>query len=453
MGENAAASEPYEYAEPLMDNVAPDQGQVYASPILNPAVPTAQMLPLRHTATVSIAQPESAQTKDAQASAPRSASITASADEDDADVSDNERLSNVQTRSGRLPQFKRRYTSGQETPLTKKQMIARAKRSVPELQGPAFSTRRRTRGAIDDEEDSCAYPSPPLVQHDTSSGEQVTPNFPNVTHTRSNDEEIRDTMRGNSSEVIVVASEQDVRSNSGSSVEDAIIVDLQDDPIITDAGHDNFAHAHSTDIDSDAPLRPRTSKKSPAKLAPRRLVVPIKVTAPSEDDEYLRQRLASKLLDILPKKLQQPNALLLSGTLSLLESRFKIEHLRIQKFYPKEFLNHKESFERWTECLRHVIQFYSSTKFNGNLSTRPDFLKTIPFERKAVLMSPFFHGRPALTEWREKRGMSVTDIANEVGSLLFHLAPWDDWVDLQEVQQMTLGFTEDLLAWFNQASR
>lgn len=450
MGEDVAASELNENSEPFTGNMTSDQGRAHASPILNPAVPTAQMLPLGNNAITNIAQADIARSENVQASASRLTFTMASADDEFASGSGNEGPSILQARPGRLSQIKRRYTSGQPTPLTKKQKMARAQKSVTDLKAPALSTRARTRGEVDDAEDldATSYPSPPLVRHDTLLDGEVTRNFPNISHTIRDVEQTKDIRRGGLSERSVSAPDQDVRSNSGRSADDAIVVDARDSPAPGDTEDDDANRMQGTDIDSDAHLQPRASKKSPAPAAPRRLVVPIKVTAPSEDDEFFRQRLASKLLDVLLEKLQQPNALLLSGTLSLLESRFKIEHLRLQKVYCKKFNNHKESFTRWIECLRDVMQFYTSTEFNGNLSTRPTFLKAVPFKRKIDLMKPFVHGRVSLTAWRKERGISIEDVSNEVGSLLFHLASWDDWADVHDVEQMTLGFTEELLAWF-----
>jgi hypothetical protein len=147
--------------------------------------------------------------------------------------------------------------------------------------------------------------------------------------------------------------------------------------------------------------------------------------------------------------LQQRNISLWSDMLSLLESRFKTEHLQLKNIYREKFVNLEQSFNHWTTCLRLVIQFYDSGGFHGNLSTRKEFLKTIPpSKRKMILVKPIITQCALVYGWHRQRGIDIEDSTKEVGSLLTHLAAWDDGVDIERVEQTTLDLTKEVWAWF-----
>jgi hypothetical protein len=429
MGEDATAPELSQLLQPLIVNMGPNQSQVHASPIFHPAVPTAQMLPRSYITTATTAGPSTTRVNDGQADGNRSTFSTASTNEDEAAGGDKEGFSKLESR----PAIKRRGTIGQPMPLTKRQMKAPAKDPDPDFKPAASRARRQTRDEVGS---SDAYPSPPLVPHDTSTDEVDTPNFPNIPDRRRENDCTEFIMSGALPEGTVIAPGKDVESNAGRSIDDTIIVDLRQNPTLAGTEDENADHAPDSDPEDDMPLRPRTSKRSPT-------------TAPSEGDEFFRRRdLASDLLEILLEQLQQANTRLCAGLISLLKSRFKAEDLRLREVYGNDFAGHKDSFDCWIACLGLVIQFYNSTGFKGSLNTRTTFLQTVPTERKMFWIKPFFKGRKSFDELRKKRSIGSADIAKEVGSTLFHLAAWNNMANIQDVEHMTLGFTREMLAWF-----
>jgi hypothetical protein len=264
----AAASGPNEYLDRLMEDMESDQLQHYASPITNPGVPTAPMLSLRNNAAA-VSEDSTVGTDDhKEIIANRSDDLIAPVSESIARDSDNEEASNLQTLPGRLKKIKRRDTSSGETLSAKKRRIAHAEESVPHLRARGYSTRQRAREEANDNADLYAYPSPPLVQHDTTVDEVVTRNFPNLPDPRRDDDYIETTMSGALPEGNVLASEQNIRSNSVCSVDDAIVVDVQRNITVGDAP-DNTDYAP----DSDQKLRCLCGRKLQRDLGPNHHLV------------------------------------------------------------------------------------------------------------------------------------------------------------------------------------
>jgi hypothetical protein len=58
------------------------------------------------------------------------------------------------------------------------------------------------------------------------------------------------------------------------------------------------------------------------------------------------------------------------------------------------------------------------------------------------------HTRASLEQWRIEHNMDDEDFSRDVASILFNLASWGPWMDLQQIEDWTRKFTEDLLAWF-----
>jgi hypothetical protein len=82
------------------------------------------------------------------------------------------------------------------------------------------------------------------------------------------------------------------------------------------------------------------------------------------------------------------------------------------------------------------------------LSARDEFLLGMPSGPPDKVMEIFFGGRADLDDWRSERKGSERDLAKDVASIFFYVAIWDAWVPLSKVEHMTMGFTEELLAWF-----
>lgn len=179
------------------------------------------------------------------------------------------------------------------------------------------------------------------------------------------------------------------------------------------------------------------------------VAAPTKVAGLPQDKKS-RLRLASELLKILPAKLQQPPSIeTLTDTFVLSENLLQQEHPRLKDTYGVTFQNHLEAVKQWLQCLKILTEFYkSSTKFEGNLSTREAFLIDIPGGPPDNVINMFLDGMTALNGWQEKRQINDGDFSKEVASVFYHLALWPVFVPLAKVEQMTLGFTTELLAWF-----
>ncbi|KAH4175818.1 hypothetical protein HBI65_030610 [Parastagonospora nodorum] len=339
--------------------------------------------------------------------------------------------------------IKRRGHSTIDAPLSK---VAKAKHASPT---PALITRRKAR-VLDTEEaaGTTSYPSPPLLQLNELEEASNGRNFPNIhpgcPSDRNKATVTRDTGDPNSGDM---TPNQHSESNSLSLVKEHGSITVA---APTDAASDN----EDEDNDSVQGLEVSGAKaiyqccKTTPTTPQRRLVVRLKLTIPLDDNEHDRQRLASELFAVLSGKLQEPDNVVLSSTLDLLESIIKTDFLRLVELSIGNLGHIKDSLNQWLSCLRVVLKFYEDTKFTGNLSTRSAFRKTIPVSLAISTRQMILKGRASLSKWRHERRISNNDFAKEVASVLFQLASWDDDMELQEMEEMTLKFTEELLAWF-----
>ncbi|KAH5564913.1 hypothetical protein HBI25_074440 [Parastagonospora nodorum] len=388
----------------------------YGRRINNPLVPVAPMLPMVSNKTTSatlpgVNQPGAEESSKTMASGHRGNALI---DGDDSGTFQPDRPTH---RTG----IKRRGHSTIDAPLSK---VAKAKHASPT---PALITRRKAR-VLDTEEaaGTTSYPSPPLLQLNELEEASNGRNFPNIhpgcPSDRNKATVTRDTGDPNSGDM---TPNQHSESNSLSLVKEHGSITVA---APTDAASDN----EDEDNDSVQGLE----------------VSGAKAIYQCYDNEHDRQRLASELFAVLSGKLQEPDNVVLSSTLDLLESIIKTDFLRLVELSIGNLGHIKDSLNQWLSCLRVVLKFYEDTKFTGNLSTRSAFRKTIPVSLAISTRQMILKGRASLSKWRHERRISNNDFAKEVASVLFQLASWDDDMELQEMEEMTLKFTEELLAWF-----
>ncbi|KAH4054859.1 hypothetical protein HBH64_034400 [Parastagonospora nodorum] len=388
----------------------------YGRRINNPLVPVAPMLPMVSNKTTSatlpgVNQPGAEESSKTMASGHRGNALI---DGDDSGTFQPDRPTH---RTG----IKRRGHSTIDAPLSK---VAKAKHASPT---PALITRRKAR-VLDTEEaaGTTSYPSPPLLQLNELEEASNGRNFPNIRPGCPSDRNkatvTRDTGDPNSEDM---APNQHSKFTSLPPVKEhgSITVTAP-----TDAASDN------EDGDNDSV---------------QGLEVPgAEAMHVCYDNEYDRERLATELFDVLFGKLQKLDIVVVESTLDLLESIYEMNRLRPTNLSMANLGRYRDSFDQWLKCFRLVIQYYKDTKFTGNLSERSAFKMTLPGNLAKSMTQILLRGRWALSKLRRESNINNNDFAKQVASVLFQIASWGDDVHLQEVEEITIDFTEELLAWF-----
>lgn len=415
----------------------------YSDAVRNPLVPVAQMLPIQGDSDSRAAQP------------PRERSVidnnvSTTGFNDEELVHDDENNNSVEHLVPNLGKrrIKRRGYSTIHSPLSHSK---RQKMNLRKPIGVIHAESIRNDGVpqietnIEDKLAGTVYPSPPPVQC-TGLDEVVgTPNFPNVQHNK------RQTSHLSGEETLHKVTENLEQGTSVDANSKTIADDVPDDcnvEILNEEEGNGDADSVQGHLEEPS-TGSRASKTTASSSVERpRLVVPIKLTAQSRDLECIRQRLASKLLDVLPVGLQQPNILLLSSTVDLLQSLSRMDRQRLMVIYEKDLSNHQGALDRWLQCLRSLLTFYELTGFKDGLMERDAFLDAMVDGPPEAVLKTAIHVRSSLVEWRIEHNIIDEDFSRDVASILYNLASWGPWMKLQKMEDWTWKFTEDLLAWF-----
>jgi hypothetical protein len=433
-----------EVREVLKENNPP-----YSDAVCSPLVPVAQMLPIQSNNNSGTAQStrERSANDNNTSTTSKNASNTGVNDEelvhdDESNNSDEPLVPNLGKR-----RVKRRGYSTIHSPLS---IHKRQKSSLRKPYGVIHTESMRNdrvhhiETSIKEKSAGTVYPSPPPV-HYTGLDDMVgTPNFPNVQHNRQ-------TNHPSGNETLYKVAENLEQGTSVDATSKIIADDIPDDRSVAKSDEEEGnGDADSVQGHLEEPLtRSRAFKTTaPSTVERPRLVVPIKLTAQSRDLEAIRQRLASKLLDVLPVGLQQPNILLLSSTVDLLHSLSKMDRQRLMVIYKNDLSNHQGALDRWLQCLRSLLIFYELTGFKDGLMERDAFLNAMVDGPPEAVLKTAIHVRSSLVEWRIEHNVIDEDFSRDVASMLFNLASWGPWMKLQKMEDWTWKFTEDLLAWF-----
>jgi len=164
--------------------------------------------------------------------------------------------------------------------------------------------------------------------------------------------------------------------------------------------------------------------------------------------EYDQRRLALALYDVLFGKLQKLDIVAVESTLDLLESVYKASRVRPANVSVANLGRYRDSFDQWLGCFRLVVQYCKDTKFTGNLSELRAFQKTMPRDLAKSTTQSLVRGSWALLKWRHENKIDNNSFAKQVASVLFEVGVWGIHMDSQDVEELTLDFTEELLAWF-----
>jgi hypothetical protein len=258
------------------------------------------------------------------------------------------------------------------------------------------------------------YPSPPAVQQESSSNIPSMRNFPNITHTE---------------DAMADASDTDVVQTAPVSTEEAPADNATENP----GGEDGDSVQGTEEVGS-----------SNAITEPRRLVVPIRLTAQSKDTEDLRRCLGANLLDVLPAGLECPDLPLLSRTIEVVQLLTKADHLRLREIYHNEFNSFHGALDQWVKCLELIFQFCQLTEFEGDLTSRYTFLDDMPIGPRIEALRILSRGDAFLSQWREDEQMG-----KKVATMLSHLVWSRSWLTPNTMELLVLGFTKELSAWFD----
>jgi hypothetical protein len=429
-----------------LDNSVHGSDQAHTSPTRNPQIPTAQMLPVRcNTITTAARLPSGS------SNARRSSFATAPEDEEVNLEEDNDESGSFQPGQPinlKKTGIKRRgYSTLHGNGNSNKK--SRVDKQSSSRQPPTLSTRQRSRTGIDAEEDVevSSYLSPPLIQHGSLDNVHNVRNFPNVPLSgravRSVQNDVVATSNSGRNETEAMAGNQHYQPDPALSVNehDTVVVDVQSDQDLENEDDSDSVQG------AEIPRVGTGPSMTTASIAQRH-VVAIKLTAQSEEIKGLRRRLANRLGNILLAKLSQPNTLRLSTTIKMLEDLMKAEHLQLREQYGDAFNHYQGAIQQWLQWLKRLLEFYEIAGFTGDLSARDEFLLGMPSGPPDKVMEIFFGGRADLDDWRSERKGSERDLAKDVASIFFYVAIWDAWVPLSKVEHMTMGFTEELLAWF-----
>jgi hypothetical protein len=412
----------------------------YGRRVNNPLVPVAPMLPMVSNKITSATLPGVT-----QPGAEESSKTMASGDQSNALIDGDDSGTFQPDRATNLRGIKRKGYSTINAPLNKK--VAKAKHASPM---PALITRRKARELDTEEEaDNASYPSPPLLQPNELDETSNGPNFPNIRPGGPSDRNraivTRNAIDPNGGGTMAPNQHNESNSLSPAKEHGSITVPAPMDAASDNEGEDNDS-VQGLEV-SGAEAIHVCCKKTPS-ASQRRLVVRLKLTILLDDNEHDRQRLALELFIVLSGKLREPDNIVLSSTLDLLESIWKTNALRLASLSTGNLGHVRDSFKQWLSCLRVVLKFYEDTNFMGNLSTRSAFRKTMPVSLALSMRKILLQGRVSLSKWRYKRKISNKDFAKEVALVLFQLASWEHDMELQEMEEMTSEFTEELLAWF-----
>jgi len=179
------------------------------------------------------------------------------------------------------------------------------------------------------------------------------------------------------------------------------------------------------------------------------MVVPIKIASSPQDLELLRQRLASKILDVLLTGLQHRNLALLSDMVNMLKTIWKDDRSRLLDIYGTELNDHRGHLVRWSQCIEALVTFCELTGFSGNETTRAEFLNGVFEEVPPGAARAFIHARSSIAQWRCESDFSDDAFARAVASILFHSASWAGMMRLSQMEDLTLKFSQELFAWFS----
>lgn len=412
----------------------------YGRRINNTSVPVASMLPMASNKTTSATHPGVT-----QPSTEGSSQTVACRDRSNALVDSGDESGTFQPDRPTNPRgIKRKGYSTINAPLNKR--VAKAKHGSPT---PALLTRGKARGiGTDEEADTASYPSPPLLQLDELDEAPNGRNFPNVQPGSSRDWNkvtvTRDTSVPNKGNM---APNQQSESCSLFSAKEhgSITVTVPTDPTSDNGDEDNDS-VQGLEVSGAETIH--VCRKTTPSIARRHLVVRLKLTILLDDNKYDRQCLASELYDVLFGKLQKLDIVVVESTLDLLESVYKAIRLRPANVSVANLGRYRDSFDQWLRCFRLVVQYYKDTKFTGNLSELRAFKKTMPGGHAKSMTQILLRGRTALLKWQRESKINNNNLAKQVALVLFQVASWPVHVDLQEVEEITLEFTEELLAWF-----
>jgi hypothetical protein len=441
------AANPPGYSQSAGNSNATDHNAPQLMAAENSQVPVAQMIPKRGIAPSRIATNTGKLRTATNSLTPTTTTRGAVPNDDD----DSSGSSDSEPPHVSAPSIKRRgFSSRSGEPLLNKRLKCAEK---PAGSFPSTSRlRRKTFGGLDEVErfGPASYPSPPSAGSMDSGDVTNGCNFPNVRHDRQhhvqatrNDAprivdarseiqavEVDSNLNLPEREGRIVAEKEQSRNNVQWNVDDS-----DDDSV---QGRDEGRRSATT-----------SCKTTPSSTGRPRLVVPLKIVAQQEDLEFQRLHLSSKLVDVLPERLQQPNIVALSSTVELLDILWKADRLRLMDVYGEEFGGHQRAFEQWLQCLKHVLRFYELTGFKDNLDALDAFLGNVQERPPIAVRKVFIHARVSLMEWQKQSGIDDKEFAEKVASILFNLSSCGiKWAMLDDLESTTPAFTKELLAWF-----
>jgi hypothetical protein len=200
----------------------------------------------------------------------------------------------------------------------------------------------------------------------------------------------------------------------------------------------------------DPPIVPPSTTIPPTvTITDARLSEHINMAAQSSDLEDSRCLLAIKLLESLFNGLQQPNVVLLSDTVELLETLLRTDYRRLQAVYGDNLKDHEVALTRWLECLRSLLLFYELTGVKEDVTARNAFLAALPNGAPKPAIISYYRTRYSLSTWRAGNGRIHEGFVRQVTSILFNLASWGDrFFRIDQMEQCTSKFTQELLTWF-----
>tara|TARA_R110002003_G_scaffold878_7_gene21723 strand:- start:1160 stop:1876 length:717 start_codon:yes stop_codon:yes gene_type:complete len=232
-----------------------------------------------------------------------------------------------------------------------------------------------------------------------------------------------------------ISDEDGVHTNGGST--GSAVFNLEDD--VDSVQGSPRASAHT---------RRPTASKAPGPDDRPRLVVPLRVGPPSQDLENLRQRLASKLLDILSAGLRQPSILLLTDTVDIMERIWKADQLRLENVFGTRYNRLRGVFTQWLQCVKGVVEFCTLTGFSGDVTTRDAFLQDLSEELSEAAVKAFIHALSDRSSWRSEPDWTQEAFGRDIASVLLDLASWGGMMRPSMMENLTSRFTGEVLAWF-----
>jgi hypothetical protein len=159
--------------------------------------------------------------------------------------------------------------------------------------------------------------------------------------------------------------------------------------------------------------------------------------------------LASRLLDLL--EICNP------GHQKLVEIRQTIELIntirhddahRLRTAYGDAEERYEKTLARWLSLVEAVVEFRERTGFEGNVTTRDAFFRTLTTEQRTSARGFVIRANGVKAELLVEGGFTIARFSRDVAVILFEIPKWH-LMGLGDLEELVVNFITKLFAWFD----